>query len=140
MTISSRTPEGTPNRCPVCGSDLKIEPSIPPGDAPCPSCGHLLWFTWDDLGDVQVIKPTGNLTQPDWLDGLFDSVTMRQGMQLLLDLEDVSYLSSTVLGKLINMKKKLGAVGGTLRFRNAHLYVRKVLRICQLDQMFEIEE
>ena len=42
--ISSRTPEGVPNRCPLCGSDLRIEPSDPPGDAPCPNCGHLLWF------------------------------------------------------------------------------------------------
>src|SRR5690242_20174330 len=44
MTISSRTPEGEPNRCPVCGNSLRLEPSVPPGDAPCPSCGCLLWF------------------------------------------------------------------------------------------------
>src|SRR5262245_63759521 len=44
MTISSRTPEGSPNRCPVCGADFRTEPSRPPGDAPCPQCGHLLWF------------------------------------------------------------------------------------------------
>ncbi len=44
MTISSRTPEGSPNRCPVCGADVVIEPSQPFGDAPCPACGHLLWF------------------------------------------------------------------------------------------------
>src|SRR5262249_52487779 len=41
----SRTPEGIPNRCPVCGSAVRIEPSSPSGDAPCPTCGHLLWFT-----------------------------------------------------------------------------------------------
>ena len=44
MVISSRTPEGVPNRCPVCGNDLRIEPSRPTLDAPCPHCGHLLWF------------------------------------------------------------------------------------------------
>ncbi len=44
MVISSRTPEGSPNRCPVCGKDLRLEPSSPFGDAPCPHCGHLLWF------------------------------------------------------------------------------------------------
>ncbi len=51
MTISSRTPEGTPNRCPVCGKSICIEPSIPPGDAPCPNCGSLLWFAEAVLGD-----------------------------------------------------------------------------------------
>jgi acyl carrier protein len=43
MVISSRTPEGSPNSCPVCGNTVRIEPSIF-GEAPCPCCGHLLWF------------------------------------------------------------------------------------------------
>jgi hypothetical protein len=42
--ISSRTPEGDPNKCPVCGNEVCVEPSLWFGDAPCPSCGHLLWF------------------------------------------------------------------------------------------------
>jgi acyl carrier protein len=44
MIISSRTPEGMPNECPVCQKTLCIEPSSPVGDAPCPHCGSLLWF------------------------------------------------------------------------------------------------
>jgi acyl carrier protein len=44
-TISSRTPEGVPNRCPICAAVVRIEPSQAPGDAPCPACGHLLWFS-----------------------------------------------------------------------------------------------
>jgi hypothetical protein len=44
MTPSSRTPEGRPNRCPVCGQAVVIEPSAATLDAPCPACGHLLWF------------------------------------------------------------------------------------------------
>jgi hypothetical protein len=44
MVVSSRTPEGSPNRCPICGHDLRLEPSWPTRDGPCPACGHLLWF------------------------------------------------------------------------------------------------
>ncbi len=44
MTISSRTPEGSPGKCPICDNDICIEPSLPYGDAPCPNCGALLWF------------------------------------------------------------------------------------------------
>ena len=45
MPISSRTPEGESNCCPVCGKDTRTEPSeTPTRDAPCPHCGHLLWF------------------------------------------------------------------------------------------------
>jgi hypothetical protein len=44
MIPSSRTPEGQPCRCPVCHREVRIEPSFPTGDAPCPHCGQLLWF------------------------------------------------------------------------------------------------
>jgi hypothetical protein len=45
MENSSRTPEGDPTRCPVCGKPTRIEPStVPTVDAPCPHCGSLLWF------------------------------------------------------------------------------------------------
>ena len=43
MTVSSRTPEGLPSECPLCGEKTNIEFSDPAGDAPCPRCGHLLW-------------------------------------------------------------------------------------------------
>lgn len=44
MVISSRTPEGHVNRCAVCGHRCRVEPSCLTPDAPCPSCGNLLWF------------------------------------------------------------------------------------------------
>ena len=44
MTISTRTLEGHPFRCPVCHEDTDLEPSSA-GDACCPACGVLLgWF------------------------------------------------------------------------------------------------
>jgi acyl carrier protein len=42
--ISSRTPEGDPQHCPICDTLFCLEPSLALGDAPCPSCGTLLWF------------------------------------------------------------------------------------------------
>jgi acyl carrier protein len=44
MKTASRTPEGVPGNCPICNAVLCLEPSDPVGDAPCPYCGHLLWF------------------------------------------------------------------------------------------------
>jgi len=43
MTVSSRTPEGMPSNCPLCGATNNIDYSEPGSDAPCPNCGHLLW-------------------------------------------------------------------------------------------------
>ncbi len=70
MVISSRTPEGTPNHCPVCGNDLRLEPSLPTLDAPCPHCGHLLWFR-SDRASVMEQKAA---------DVLLEVATMRFGM------------------------------------------------------------
>ena len=52
MAISTRTPEGEPNRCPLCGHTVRLEVSRPPGDAPCQSCGILLWFPVEPLTPV----------------------------------------------------------------------------------------
>lgn len=43
-TVSSRTPEGVPYWCPICHSNVCVEPSLLTRDAPCPECGCLLWF------------------------------------------------------------------------------------------------
>lgn len=45
VTISSRTPEGSPHQCPICGGEVALDPSEisdDVADAPCPRCGHLL--------------------------------------------------------------------------------------------------
>ena len=36
---------------PVCATHIRLEPSRPAGDAPCPCCGHLLWFI--EVGEQQ---------------------------------------------------------------------------------------
>ena len=140
MVISSRTPEGTPNRCPVCGTHMRIEPSAPSGDAPCPCCGHLVWFTWEDLGDIQVIKPTDSLLTAESLDQLFKSQAMRPRVHLVIDFNDVQYFSSAVLGTLINIKKKVAAVQGTIRLRGIPTDLLTVFRVTRLDEVFAIEE
>lgn len=50
-TASSRTPDGQPGRCPVCGADVTVDPAEPLGDAPCPACGVLIWPL--DVGGVR---------------------------------------------------------------------------------------
>ena len=44
MFISSRTPEGQPNKCPICGHQLRLEPSLQ-RDGTCPRCSCLMWFS-----------------------------------------------------------------------------------------------
>ena len=139
MVISSRTPEGQHNRCHVCGSEVKIEPSDPAGEAPCPRCGHLLWFTWEDLGDIEVIKPIEHVLRSESLDRFLDSVVIRPGTHIVLDLAKVRFFSSAVFSKLINLKRRVGSVGGRLSIRNLHHDVLEAMRITRLDHVFDME-
>ena len=58
--------------------------------------------------------------------------------QILLNFGNVQYLSSAALGKLINLKKKVGAVQGKLKLCCIHPDLLEVFRITRLDQVFEI--
>ena len=115
MSISSRTPEGLPNRCPVCGVDLIIDPSIPPGDAPCPNCGSLLWFKADQqqirdplaaelsFFDFKVVAP--NLTTKNKSDALRLSIK---------NLVVTGQIESTSEGAIVNAllrREELGSTG-----------------------------
>lgn len=42
--MTSSTTDGTPSSCGVCGKNVWIAPSDPPGDATCPHGGSLVWF------------------------------------------------------------------------------------------------
>lgn len=57
MTISSRTPEGLPHRCPICGQATALDPSFPGGDSVCPNCGHLLWWVRDRIALFAGLSP-----------------------------------------------------------------------------------
>jgi anti-sigma B factor antagonist len=57
----------------------------------------------------------------------------------VLDLSGVQYLSSSALGKLVNIKKRLGPSRGALRIRGLHSDLAEVFRITRLDQVFVVE-
>lgn len=43
MDISTRTSEGIPSDCPVCGKQMIVSACTPLGDATCPHCGFLIY-------------------------------------------------------------------------------------------------
>ena len=99
MNISSRTPEGDPNRCPVCGHALRLEPSRPPGDAPCPACGSLLWFP----------------QSPEWHPERYRDLVLLWARQLHLDPRLQRRFDSSDLAHdtLLKAHKKIGEFRGT---------------------------
>lgn len=68
MTTSSRTPEGLPNECAVCGKRVWVVPSQPPGDATCPHCGSAVWFSAvpETIPDVlHLLRSHGAIVETD---------------------------------------------------------------------------
>lgn len=84
MTISSRTPEGMPNRCPICGSRVIIEPSAETCDAPCPRCGQLLWWFQERAGTTRVGRISADTR---WIN-LLRSADSLDAVELVMELEE----------------------------------------------------
>ncbi|WP_146406194.1 hypothetical protein [Allorhodopirellula heiligendammensis] len=49
---SSRTPEGIPHRCDVCGTEFRLNLALS-GDTCCPNCNSLAWPVGDDASESQ---------------------------------------------------------------------------------------
>ena len=86
MVVSSRTPEGTPHRCPVCGKTSAVESSYPDGDSCCPNCGQLLWWFRDRLSRDAGIAPERITLSSSFIEDIgADSLDI---VELVMELEE----------------------------------------------------
>jgi anti-anti-sigma factor len=60
------------------------------------------------------------------------------GRKIALDLGPIEYLTSTVLGHLVALHKRLAVAGGRLTVENARPTVRNIFHITLLDQVMDI--
>jgi len=91
MAISSRTPEGEPAVCPVCGEFVRAEPSEPYYDAPCPSCGSLLWFV--RISDQRLVFKPGDEARAKGLRKALSEVTGFSELDLKRNTESLNELN-----------------------------------------------
>jgi anti-sigma B factor antagonist len=138
MVIASRTPEGEPGRCPICGAASRIEPTDPPGDAPCPSCGCLAWFSGEGKDEV-VVRLGGKFVGAEEIRPIAASIVIDSPRRIVFDLDRVEWISSEALGALIDLKKRLRGYRGTVALRHLRPDLREVFRITRLDLVFSIE-
>ena len=71
---------------------------------------------------------------------LFSLVEDQNRDKIVLDFENVEYLSSAALGKLITLNKKVKAVDGQLRLCSIKKDIREVFMITRLDKVFPIDD
>jgi anti-anti-sigma factor len=98
-----------------------------------------------EVGDVTVVR----LTDRKVVDEaniqelgreLFHLVEEEQRKNLLLNFAAVGFLSSSALGKLITLDKKIKSHGGKLKLSNIRPEIYEVFAITKLNKLFEIKD
>ncbi|MGY8771338.1 MAG: STAS domain-containing protein [Pirellulales bacterium] len=69
-----------------------------------------------------------------------DLVNAEGRSNMLLNFSSVEFLSSSALGKLINLNKQVKQAGGKLRMSNIRPEIMEVFAITKLNKLFDIRE
>ena len=119
MTVSSRTPEGFPSHCPLCGVLTDIEYSDPLGDAACPNCGHLLLLSTSIFASLQNQVAEALGVNPDriTIDTSFDELgaDSLDTVELIMDLEEEFEISIAD-----DTAEKIQTIGDIIRYIDNH--------------------
>ncbi len=100
-------------------------------DAPCPKCGHLLWFP---PNGITVARDIGAAD----VDALLQVDANKLPQRLLLNFEGVSFMSTDMIRKLVLLNKTIKMHGGKLMFCNVSPNVVEVFKITKLNKLFDI--
>jgi anti-sigma B factor antagonist len=90
----------------------------------------IISFSQDHILDAVLIEKMGAS-----LKALVDS---EPRTKFVLDFDSVDYLSSSALGMLISLQKKVAMKGGQLKLCGIKDSIMEVFRITKLDEVFDI--
>lgn len=97
---------------------------------------------WDyHCGEVWIFVVRGDLdvsSSPDLRDRLERAITT-SATELLVDLEEATFMDASALGVLVTALKKAGARGAVLRLVAPSAPVQRLLRLTQTESVFPIE-
>lgn len=98
----------------------------------------------NEVGDVTVVrfrdhKIVDDISIQQWGQELFQLVEVDKRARLLLNFAAVEFLSSSALGKLITLDKKMRALGGAMKLSNIREEIFEVFQITKLHRLFDIK-
>ncbi len=99
----------------------------------------------NEVGDVTVVrfrdrKLIEDIRIQELGQELFGLIDGEGRDKLLLNFSQVEFLSSSALGKLITLDKKMKANGGSMKLSNIRPEIFEVFNITKLDRMFDIRD
>lgn len=92
------------------------------------------------VGDVTVCYLSGEIninTSPD-LRKVFDDLTAKKTLKVVLDLGGVNYIDSSGLATLIEVLRRMKKYNGRLRLCNLSEKIRSLFEITKLTKLFEM--
>jgi anti-sigma B factor antagonist len=100
-------------------------------------------FTVRQVDDIKVISfAQGQMLSAASIDqasaGLKDLVDQSDAKQFVVDFSRISYLSSSALGMLISLQKRILQAGGDLKLCGIGPDIMEVFTITKLDTVFDI--
>ena len=134
MKISTGTPDGPSDGCPACGKWEYSEPDPDTGAFRCSHCGH----RWHDSPSSVTRVALDSRSQQFAFSDLEYWAEQMATPQLLLDFENISFLSSEAICKLLDFQDRLKAQGGKVVIFNCNPNVREVFELMKIDRRIEI--
>ena len=94
---------------------------------------------------IVLVKPLGQfLTGQAWVEKLraviFNILERRQNPRVIIDMSMVEHLSSSLLGEMIGIQRKLDAAHGQLRIAQVQPSVYEIFHITRLHLSFNIQD
>ena len=104
--------------------------------------GKLLVNRQGDMGIVMVQDKRflNDEVITQFAEEVFDLVDNQGYTKLVLDFQNVEYLSSKMLGKLMALYKRIQAEKGGLAICNVRRDLREVFEVTQLDKVLNLQE
>lgn len=95
--------------------------------------------TIDQAGDWRVVRfhqpQDGATVVYDLADALWRQLGAPPPTKILIEMDDIHFLSSSVMGELVRLHKRLAVSGGLLHLCNLRPECREALHITRLDRV-----
>jgi anti-sigma B factor antagonist len=87
---------------------------------------------------ITIATFTGPKVGTEAREKLYSLVEPQGDRKLILNFENVRFLSSAPIGMLVNLRNKAAAAGGVVRFCQLDPDVQEILRLTRVEELFSI--
>lgn len=136
----SRVIKPWPTECPICGSPLAIGPLQLPGDAACPQCAHVLWFSLRTSEGVTIVDVlTGKVATNQDIQRVSNAFLARGNPPwVVMNMSGVQLVSSSFIAGLIALNRRMNDAQGKLILCELSPIVHETLAGAKLDRILTI--